>query len=78
MTSTCFAPTGYSLADVQLMKRVLGDKVRIKASGGVRTIDRALEAYSAGCDRLGCTFTVTILEDWKKHLAAVASKAAAS
>ena len=78
VTSTCFAPTGYSLADVQLMKRVLGDKVRIKASGGVRTIDHALEAYNAGCDRLGCTFTVTILEDWKKHLAARASQASAS
>jgi len=50
VTSTCFAPTGYSLADVQLMKRVLGDKVRIKASGGVRTIDRRSRLTVPVCD----------------------------
>ena len=69
-TSTCYGPGGYRLQDVQLLKRVLGDTVKIKASGGVRTLEKALEAYEAGCDRFGATFTAPILEEWKRRLAA--------
>jgi deoxyribose-phosphate aldolase len=72
-TSTCFGPTGYTLADVQLMRRILGDLVKVKACGGIRTLDRAIEVYNAGCDRIGCTLTVTLLEDWKKRLSAKAA-----
>ena len=37
-TSTPFGPSPFTLDDVALMKRLLGDRVKIKASGGVRTI----------------------------------------
>jgi deoxyribose-phosphate aldolase len=68
-TSTPFGPLPYSLNDVALMKRLLGDRAKIKASGGVRTISDVLELRQAGCARVGTIATVGILEDWKKQIA---------
>ncbi len=67
-TSTGFAPGGCTLADLRLMRAHSGPDVRIKAAGGVRTLDMALEVYQAGCDRFGATATVAILEEWKQRL----------
>lgn len=69
-TSTPFGPLPYSIEDVILMKRLLGDRAKIKASGGVRTISDVLELREAGCSRVGTIATVGILEDWKAMLAA--------
>jgi deoxyribose-phosphate aldolase len=68
-TSTPFGPFPYSLDDVALMRRLLGDRAKIKASGGVRTITDVLELRGAGCTRVGTIATVAILEDWKAKLA---------
>lgn len=67
-TSTPFGPSPYSLEDIALMKRLLGDRAKIKASGGVRTIGDVLELRQAGCARIGTIATVAILEDWKAQL----------
>ncbi len=67
-TSTGFAPTGCTLEDLRLMRAHSGPEVRIKAAGGVRTLDMALRVYEAGCDRFGATATVQILEEWKARL----------
>jgi deoxyribose-phosphate aldolase len=67
-TSTPFGPLPYSLEDVATMKRLLSDSVKIKASGGVRTISDVLELRKAGCARVGTIATVAILEDWKAQL----------
>lgn len=67
-TSTPFGPAPCSLADVGLMHRLLGDRVKIKASGGIRTISEVLELREAGCARIGTIATVAILEDWKAKL----------
>ena len=71
-TSTPFGPPPYSLAyvtqDVRLMKRLLGDGAKIKASGGVRTIADVLALREAGCTRVGTIATVAILEAWKAQL----------
>jgi deoxyribose-phosphate aldolase len=72
-TSTPFGPLPYSLEDVALMKRLLGDDVSLKASGGVRTISDVLELREAGCRRVGTIATVSILEDWKAQLKAAAA-----
>ena len=64
-TSTPFGPSPYSLDDIALMKRLLGDRAKIKASGGVRTISDVLELRAAGSARIGTIATVAILEDWK-------------
>jgi deoxyribose-phosphate aldolase len=68
-TSTPFGPLPYSLEDVALMKRLLGDAAKIKASGGIRTVTDVLELRDAGCARIGTIATVAILEDWKAKLA---------
>lgn len=73
VTSTCFGPSGHSADDTVLLRKYLGDRVKIKAAGGIRTLDQAFEVYAAGCDRVGATATVTILEDWKKRLRAMAA-----
>jgi deoxyribose-phosphate aldolase len=52
------------------MKRVCGDLVKVKAAGGVRTLDAALAVYAVGCDRFGATRTAEILDAWKARLAA--------
>ncbi len=67
-TSTPFGPLPYSLDDVATMKELLGGAVKIKASGGVRTIADVLELRAAGCARIGTIATVAILEDWKAQL----------
>lgn len=67
-TSTGFAPSGYTLADLKLMRAHAGPKVRIKAAGGVRTLEKALEVYQAGCDRFGATATAHILDAWRARL----------
>jgi deoxyribose-phosphate aldolase len=51
------------------MVRICGDRVKVKAAGGVRTLEKALEVYEIGCARFGATATATILADWKKRLA---------
>jgi len=68
-TSTGFAPSGAIPEDLVLMKRTVGDVCRVKAAGGVRTLDSALEVYSLGCDRFGATKTKEILDDWTARLA---------
>jgi len=67
-TSTGFAPGGATLDDLRLMRRHSGPNVRIKAAGGVRTLDQALAVHEAGCSRFGATATAVILDEWRKRL----------
>jgi deoxyribose-phosphate aldolase len=69
-TSTGFAPSGYTLADIALMRRHLPEEIGVKAAGGIQTLDQALEVYQAGCTRIGTTSTAAILDEWKARLAA--------
>ncbi len=77
-TSTPFGPAPCSLPDVLLMKRLLGGQVKIKASGGIRTITDMLALREAGCTRAGTIATVGILEDWKAKLALQKSRTQAT
>jgi len=67
-TSTGFAPTGATLDDLRLMRSHAGPNVQVKAAGGVRTLEKAIEVYEAGCARFGATATVAILEAWRAKL----------
>jgi len=60
-TSTGFNGGGANLEDVQLMKRVVGEKVKIKASGGIRDVKAALLMIEAGAERLGTSSGVAIV-----------------
>lgn len=52
-TSTGFSTGGATIEDVKLMKKYVGEEVKIKAAGGVGNFDDAREFIAAGADRLG-------------------------
>ncbi|KAF3886195.1 MULTISPECIES: deoxyribose-phosphate aldolase [Nostocales] len=52
---------GATVADVKLLKEVAGERVGIKASGGIRTIDQALDLILEGATRLGTSRSVELL-----------------
>ncbi len=60
-TSTGFSSRGAALQDIELMRSVLSPNVRIKASGGIKTLQQAVDFINAGCDRIGTSKTETIL-----------------
>ncbi|MFO8061675.1 MAG: deoxyribose-phosphate aldolase [bacterium] len=61
-TSTGFSSGGADIGDIRLFKSIMGDKY-IKASGGIRTKERALEMIEAGAMRIGASSSVSIMED---------------
>lgn len=66
-TSTGFAPEGATVDDVRLLRQVVGDRAGVKASGGIRTLDDALELIAAGASRLGTSSTAAILDDLRRR-----------
>ena len=62
-TSTGYAPTGATLDDLRLMRATVSPAVKIKAAGGVRTLDALIDCLNAGIDRCGATATATIIDD---------------
>lgn len=69
-TSTGFGTGGATFEDVALMKRAVGDVVRIKAAGGVRTLESALHMIELGVSRIGSTSSVAIIEELKGNSSA--------
>ena len=67
-TSTGFAASGATVADVQLMRKHTPPHVQVKASGGIRTLDTLLEMRVAGATRVGTSSTGQILEECRKRL----------
>ena len=63
-TSTGFASSGATLENIALMKGCVGDRLRVKASGGVRTLDQVIDFVEAGASRCGSSSTEKILEDF--------------
>jgi deoxyribose-phosphate aldolase len=61
-TSTGYAETGATVHAVQLMRANLPSTVKIKASGGIRTYEAAMEYIAAGADRIGCSAGVAIMK----------------
>lgn len=62
-TSTGFSKSGAKYEDILLMRRIVGDKMKIKASGGIRTFEDALKMIEAGADRIGTSNGVRIVTD---------------
>lgn len=55
--------TGATIPNLQLMRQHSGPKVKVKAAGGVRTLDQLIAAKEAGCARCGATATTAIIEE---------------
>ncbi len=64
-TSTGYGTGGAEDKDIRIMRKHADPKIQIKAAGGVRTLERAIEIRELGCTRFGCTATVGILERLK-------------
>jgi deoxyribose-phosphate aldolase len=62
-TSTGFGAGGATVEDVDLMRRVVGAQVGVKASGGIRTLADARAMLDAGANRLGMSAGVKILQE---------------
>lgn len=60
-TSTGFGPGGATLEDIKLFKAIAGDRIGIKASGGIRTREQAEALIAAGATRLGTSNGVALL-----------------
>jgi deoxyribose-phosphate aldolase len=67
-TSTGFGPEGATVEDVRLLRSVVGPKVGVKASGGIRTLEDALAMIEAGASRLGTSSTESILRELRERL----------
>lgn len=54
---------GATIPVLELMKKSIGPNVKVKAAGGVRTLDQLLAVQAAGCSRCGATATAAMMED---------------
>ena len=67
-TSTGFGTAGATKEDIELMRANLPGEIRLKAAGGIRTLDRLLEFRGLGVARIGTSATPTILDDCRQRL----------
>ena len=65
-TSTGFSTGGAEAHQIRLMKKMTGDKAKIKAAGGIRTLEDAKKMIAAGADRLGCSASVAIMNEYSR------------
>ena len=67
-TSTGYGTGGATHDDLRLMRRITPAHVKLKAAGGIRTLDAAIEVAKLGCDRIGASQTGPILDELKRRL----------
>ena len=68
-TSTGFGPGGATVHHVALMRKTVGDKIGVKASGGIHDFPSAVALIEAGANRIGASASIKIMEgdpDFKK------------
>ena len=68
-TSTGYGTHGATPEDVALMRAAVSDRVRVKAAGGMRTLDAILAVRAAGADRCGVSATEAIMQEAEKRYA---------
>lgn len=63
-TSTGFSASGATTHDVSLLRRVVGNRLGVKAAGGIRDLSTAMAMIAAGATRLGCSSSVSIMREF--------------
>ena len=66
-TSTGFGKGGATLEDVRLMRANVPAEVKVKAAGGVKTLETCLAMLQAGAERIGCSASISILNDYNRQ-----------
>ncbi|WP_332912039.1 hypothetical protein [Algoriphagus boritolerans] len=64
-TSTGYAASGARVEDIRLMREILLSTIGIKASGGIKSLDFALELIRAGADRIGTSSAKAIMDAYR-------------
>lgn len=67
-TSTGFSTGGATVEDVRLMREHIDPRVKVKAAGGIRTVDAFLDMVRSGAERIGCSAGVSIIEGLRKRM----------
>ena len=62
-TSTGFSTGGALVSDVKLMKETVGDRLEVKASGGIHTRQEAMDMIEAGASRIGASKSIDICKE---------------
>lgn len=63
-TSTGFAASGATTEVISIMRKTVGNRLGVKASGGVRTLDAVIDMAEAGASRVGASGTTAILKEF--------------
>lgn len=71
-TSTGFGPGGATVGDIALMRRVVGEEMGVKASGGVRDLEQMKAMVAAGATRIGASAGVRIVKESRGEAAGAA------
>lgn len=66
-TSTGFGPGGSTLEDVRLLKEAAGGRIKVKAAGGINSLDTALKMLDAGASRVGTSSGIEIIRELLKR-----------
>ncbi len=66
-TSTGFGTGSATVEDVKLMKDAVGEAVKVKAAGGVKTLEAARAILAAGAERIGCSASVSIMNEYNSN-----------
>lgn len=66
-TSTGFGPTSATPEDVTLMRQTAQQDIKVKAAGGVRDLQTALKMIEIGAERIGCSNSTAIAEEFLKR-----------
>lgn len=75
-TSTGFGTGGATVEDVTIMKQTVGDLVKVKAAGGIRSAETMLAMVNAGAERIGTSAGVKIIEALKGNAVDLSDTAA--
>ncbi len=66
-TSTGFGEYGAKKEHVRIMKSVVGDQIKVKAAGGIRSVEAALDMIQAGASRIGTSAGIEIVNSYRKQ-----------
>ena len=65
-TCTGYGPRGVTVEDIIKIKKYVGNSIKIKASGGIKTLEQARRLIDAGADRIGTSSSVSIMKELSK------------
>jgi deoxyribose-phosphate aldolase len=66
-TSTGFSSRGVNMEDIKIIMENKSERLKLKASGGIKTLDFALELINSGANRIGSSSAVTLVEEYRKR-----------